>query len=93
MYSFVLLTFAFCHVIKTKRKTKGCLFNSFNLPEWISADSPEYSKFILWFSFTNQNGEIVNQKTVDGKIYVANFIFTSCGSICPKMTNDEDFAR
>jgi protein SCO1/2 len=46
------------------------------------------NSYYLIFSFTNQNGEIVNQKTVDGKIYVANFIFTSCGSICQKMTDN-----
>jgi protein SCO1/2 len=32
--------------------------------------------------------ETVTEKTVDGKIYVADFFFTRCGSICPKMTNN-----
>jgi protein SCO1 len=39
------------------------------------------------FSFTDQNNNAVTEKKIDGKIHVANFIFTSCGSICPKMTN------
>ena len=39
------------------------------------------------FSFTNQNNQTVTQKHIEGKVHVANFIFTSCGSICPKMTN------
>jgi protein SCO1/2 len=30
----------------------------------------------------------VNNKTVEGKIYVANFFFTGCGSICPGMTKN-----
>jgi len=30
----------------------------------------------------------VTEKTVEGKIYVANFMFTSCVSICPLMTNN-----
>jgi protein SCO1 len=38
------------------------------------------------FTFTNQNGQAVTQKNIDGKIHVADFIFTSCGSICPTMT-------
>lgn len=38
------------------------------------------------FSFTNQNGKNISQKNIEGKIHVANFIFTSCGSICPVMT-------
>jgi protein SCO1 len=39
------------------------------------------------FSFTNQHNQTVTQKEIEGKVHVANFIFTSCGSICPKMTN------
>ena len=37
------------------------------------------------FSFTNQNGDKVTNATVAGKIYVANFFFTRCGTVCPKM--------
>ncbi|WP_395061836.1 SCO family protein [Flavobacterium sp.] len=40
------------------------------------------------FSFTNQNGKTITQKDYEGKIYVADFFFTSCQSICPKMTNN-----
>jgi protein SCO1/2 len=40
------------------------------------------------FSFLNQDSVLVNQKLVEGKIHVANFIFTSCGSICPTMTKN-----
>jgi protein SCO1/2 len=57
-------------------------------PEWISPSDSNYSTIhqIPNFSFTNQDNQTVTEKTVDGKIYVANFIFTRCGSICPKMT-------
>ena len=37
------------------------------------------------FNFINQDSQQVTQKTVAGKIYVADFFFTSCPSICPKM--------
>ncbi len=40
------------------------------------------------FSFTNQNGKTITQKEYEGKIYVADFFFTTCGSICPIMTNN-----
>jgi len=40
------------------------------------------------FTFTNQNGKTITQKDYEGKIYVADFFFTTCGSICPKMTNN-----
>ena len=38
------------------------------------------------FSFLNQDSIAINQNVIDNKIHVANFIFTSCGSICPTMT-------
>jgi len=44
--------------------------------------------FISDFSFTNQNGKTITQKDYEGKIYVADFFFTTCKSICPKMTTN-----
>ncbi|MBC7865811.1 MAG: SCO family protein [Bacteroidia bacterium] len=38
------------------------------------------------FSFTNQFGETVSEKNTSGKIYVADFFFASCQSICPIMS-------
>ncbi|WP_229216642.1 SCO family protein [Dyadobacter sp. 3J3] len=38
------------------------------------------------FSFTDQNGKQITDHQIDGKIHIANFIFTSCVSICPVMT-------
>jgi len=38
------------------------------------------------FALTNQNGEITTEKDYQNKIYVADFFFTTCPSICPKMT-------
>ena len=40
------------------------------------------------FSLTNQNGETVTQSKFDNKIYVADFFFTTCQSICPIMTKN-----
>lgn len=38
------------------------------------------------FSFINQNGDTVTNKDLEGNIYLADFFFTSCPSICPIMT-------
>ena len=59
-------------------------------PEWISENDPGYKSIhkIPPFSFTDQDGKTVTEKTVDGKIYVTDFFFTRCGSICPKMTSN-----
>lgn len=42
-------------------------------------------KTIPAFSFVNQDSAEVSNKDFDGKIYVADFFFTSCPSICPVM--------
>lgn len=59
--------------------------------------------YVQNFSFTDQNGQTVTQKNIDGKVYVTNYFFTTCKGICPKMNfnlkgvydqfkNDKDFA-
>ena len=40
------------------------------------------------FSLTNQNGINITNKDYENKIYVVDFFFTSCPSICPIMTNN-----
>ena len=37
------------------------------------------------FSFFNQNGKAITNKEVEGRVYVADFFFTSCPTICPVM--------
>lgn len=37
------------------------------------------------FSFTDQDGNTVTEQTVEGKVYVTDFFFTHCPTICPKM--------
>ncbi|MEZ4853008.1 SCO family protein [Flavobacterium sp.] len=47
-----------------------------------------YNHKIGSFSFTNQNGKTITEKEYEGKVYVADFFFTTCPTICPKMTNN-----
>ena len=37
------------------------------------------------FKFVNQYGDTITDKSLDGKIYVADFFFTTCPDICPVM--------
>ncbi len=37
------------------------------------------------FSFVNQDGDTLTQEDVDGKVYVADFFFSTCPTICPIM--------
>ena len=64
--------------------TKLPYFNSGEFtPEW---DRGVHK--IPSFSFVNQNGAIVTNETYQGKIYVADFFFTTCPGICPKLTKN-----
>jgi protein SCO1/2 len=40
------------------------------------------------FAFTNQDGQLVTNKEVAGKVYVAGYFFTTCKGICPVMNNN-----
>lgn len=40
------------------------------------------------FAFTNQMGDTIDNATVEGKVYVADFFFTSCPTICPIMKRE-----
>ncbi len=88
---FLLLGIAAC---KSKTGDKSLALPFINkpdfTPEWIEKNDPAYKNIhtIPAFSFTNQNGETVTERTVAGKIYVTDFIFTRCGSICPIMTTN-----
>lgn len=56
---------------------RGYDFNKSKLPV-INASIPE-------FRFTDQNGKVFSPKDVEGKVYVAEYFFTTCRGICPKM--------
>lgn len=47
-------------------------------------EAPEHPT-IPAFSFTNQSGRTVTERDVAGKIYVADFFFVTCPTICPIM--------
>jgi len=40
------------------------------------------------FRFVNQNGADIQKKDLKGKVWAANFFFTTCPSICPVMNNN-----
>lgn len=59
-------------------------------PEWISETSSNYEEIhtIPAFKFTNQDGKSITNKTYKDKIYVADFFFTSCPGICPRLAKN-----
>ena len=40
------------------------------------------------FSFINQDGKVVTENNIDGKVYVAEYFFTTCKGICPKLNTN-----
>lgn len=57
------------------------------IPGFTKSKLPPIS-YVQPFSFTNQDGKIVTQKDVQGKVYLANYFFTTCKSVCPRMNNE-----
>ena len=59
-------------------------------PTWLDETDTNYANIhqIADFSFTDRHGDHVTQQYVDGKIYIANFFFTSCGGICPMIMHN-----
>lgn len=88
VFSIVFLTIAV--KLLTPKKTLP-IYNPADVnPELVDSTLQYKSKYhtIADFSLTNQNGKTITQKDYEGKIYVADFFFTTCGSICPKMTTN-----
>lgn len=69
-----------------KHAEKVLEFNPTTLDSVYKTDTV-YHK-IAPFSFDNQDGETVTNKDLSGKVYVADFFFTSCPTICPIMKKE-----
>ncbi|MBI1184192.1 redoxin domain-containing protein [bacterium] len=69
----------------------SCKFGGNTLPymniERVEGADTVFNK-IPDFSFTNQNGEEINKQSLKGKVYVADFFFVSCPTICPVMAKN-----
>ena len=88
----VFLAIIACENEKNVNKTTTLPFFNTALfsPEWIDESSSKYNDIhtIPSFEFINQEGKKVTNKTYEGKIYVADFFFTSCPGICPRLAKN-----
>ncbi len=66
-------------VAKTFHKVKGK-----NIPDTIYHTIPD-------FSLTDQNGNPVSLKTLDGKIFIAGFFYTGCPTVCGLMNKNVSY--
>lgn len=67
--------------------TRG--YNNFINLEIVGGESHKIDNF----SLVNQNNQIVNNDSLRGSIYVANFFFTNCPNICPVMTKNMSYLQ
>jgi protein SCO1/2 len=56
-------------------------------PHWLESNSATLEDFhrIPSFSFTDQDGQEVSERSFENKIYVAGFFFSTCPGICPSI--------
>lgn len=63
----------------------GFLFFVFKDEDLSRSLLPVINNDVQNFSFINQDGKTITENNVDGKVYVAEYFFTTCKGICPKM--------
>ncbi|WP_394748908.1 SCO family protein [Spongiimicrobium salis] len=85
----ILFTLSYsCH--EKKNVTEVVAVHNGELPYFNTPDfTPTWTKGdhkIPEFSLINQNGDTITNQNYKGKIYIANFFFTICPSICPRLT-------
>jgi len=93
MYRIVLINFLFIFFINCNKKKESLPFyNSSSFTPFFISNSMEIEKKIHHkirdFEFTDQNNNNVSQRDIEGKVHIANFMFTECTNICPIMTSN-----
>ena len=85
----VVIIFLFYNAL-SPRKTLPIYQPSGVNPELVDTSIQHVKKYhtIADFSLTNQNGKIVTQDDYADIIYIADFFFTTCPTICPIMTKN-----
>jgi protein SCO1/2 len=84
-----LLAFAFTSCVQENENASGLPVMGRKLPiekevnGKMVIDSLEHT--IPAFSFVDQDSTSITEKTMEGKVYLADFFFTSCFTICPKV--------
>ncbi len=85
----IIIIFSIYSVLKPVPKLKVYQPADFNA-EVVDTTLQHIKKYhtIANFSLTNQNGKTITQEDYKDKIYVADFFFTTCQTICPIMTDN-----
>ena len=87
----VLLLPSIFYLVLSTGKHNYTRLPHYGLREAVLNDNGKYDTTyhtIPYFEFTNQDGEKVSSNDLLGKIYIADFFFATCPTICPKMTTN-----
>lgn len=88
LLSIIIIYFIY-NALKPKERLPVYQPNMVN-PELVDSTLHDTKKYhtIANFQLINQNGDIVTEKDYENSIYIADFFFTTCPSICPIMTKN-----
>lgn len=78
--SFIILLFGIYTVPKVIDR-----FKDTGLSYFYTDTTKSEKRKVPAFQFTNQEGKTINNKTYEGKVFVVEFFFSTCPSICPIM--------
>lgn len=88
---FIIICFILCVSCKYESKEKLPILNPSDFRiELVDSKLRDVSEnhTVSDFSLVNQNGEEITQEDYEDKIYVVDFFFTQCKTICPIMTDN-----
>ena len=86
---FILILFVFIGCNSNKKVRVLPIVGNYDV-EYDTIDGKEIADTIYpkipFFQFRNQEGKIITSKDLKGKVWIADFFFTKCPTICPTMT-------
>jgi len=85
----IIIVYFIYNALKPKERLPVYQPNMVN-PELVDSTLHDTKKYhtIANFQLINQNGDIITEKDYENSIYIADFFFTTCPSICPIMTKN-----
>ena len=87
-YIFITLAFFALGCKTSSEETKKLLLPVIGEKKLAGVDGKDTIYHIVQpFAFVNQYHDTVSEKTIENKIYIADFFFATCQSICPKMSS------
>ena len=75
-------------ITRTESRSENVSTQSSNNEELSFIEINGVPKKVPEFSFTNHEGKTISNKDYEGKVYVVEFFFTTCPTICPRMNKN-----